>query len=1145
MSSVVGPLGDRQDQATLLRGSASLRENQAGDRPPLRVWMGLDIGSTSTKVVLLDEDGEVVADLYRKTGGDPIDATKRLFANLQRAFDDQGHPLEVLGAATTGSGRKLVGAVIGADLVQNEITAHVTGAMEVDPSIETIFEIGGQDAKYMSCRGGQCRDSAMNYVCAAGTGSFVEEQANKLGFSVQDVGDAVMGLEPPMTSDRCTVFMEQDVDALIRRGFSREEAMAGVLYSVVQNYLGRVVGTRPYSREKVFFQGATARNKGLVAAFERLLGVEVVVSPLCHVMGAYGVALLAKRRAGEGRCASAFRGLDLASREVALTEDTCRLCDNLCTITTAEIAGDPAEAPARASWGYLCGREPDDEQVARAEGYEAFRQRRRSWRRLHEGRMPKPARGRVGIPRAMGVQGYLPMWQTLLAELGYQPVLSKSSDESIVETGAEVSGADYCFPIKLAHGHLFDLARRLRSAEGQVDGETKGDIDYILTPFFISEENDPKQTTQSTFCPLNIGQSAMFRAALSQHGGDASRVLSPVIDLRWPEARQIKALSESLAAPLEVSASRLKAAWRKARAAMTSFDEERRQIGREALKRVARAEKPGIVIIGRPYNLHDERANVALPRKIAEYGHEVVPLDCLTLDKTTLPDDFRNVFWKLGQDILLGGQHVAKTEGLYAVVLTNFSCGPDSFLLSYLDEIMGDKPYLTLELDEHGADAGYLTRVEAFLDVIADDDATKTAPALHIPKPAEDTESFRERTIWLPPMHHFASPLMAAALRGAGFKAEALPEERRQDFQKGRMHMRGTECLPAPLTLGSFLRVMEEGDLDPRKQALFMPTASGPCRFGQYALLDRLIFNRAGYKDVAIMSPSSDNSYHGVGDAHRTMWFSMIAGDMLFKLGTRTRPYEQVAGQCDAVLARGLATLIEAFEAQQDPLPFVARIAEEVRQIPVSGERKPLVGIVGEIYVRSNRFANQDVVGAIERAGGEAWLAPITEWILYTALCEGLQAKEQWFRFGDYAATMLKNRYMFSSERAYEQACDGVLSDRHEPPVEETLEAGKPWFPVQFEGEAIMTVGRSIKFAEQGAGLVVNCSPFGCMVGSLSGGVLQRVQAETGVPMVNLFYDGDGELNRVLDIYIASARDKDRNQAQRSRVSHASPSPAR
>ncbi len=297
-------------------------------------WLGIDIGSTSTKLALIDDQDRVILDIYRKTGGDPLTATKLLFRSMRSLAENKGIEYEILGVGTTGSGRKMVGKVIGADAIINEISAHVAGAAKVDPSIDTIFEIGGQDSKYMHVVNGHIRDANMNYVCAAGTGSFVEEQAKKLGYPVSKIGPAVLNINPPRTSDRCTVFMEQDVAKLVQSGISPEEALAGVMVSVVKNYLNKVVGNRYHSREKIFFQGATARNQGLVAAFERLMGCKMVVSPYCHVMGSYGVAILTRAAMAEqSTTSSAFLGLDLDKRSITIRKDTCELCQNKCSIS--------------------------------------------------------------------------------------------------------------------------------------------------------------------------------------------------------------------------------------------------------------------------------------------------------------------------------------------------------------------------------------------------------------------------------------------------------------------------------------------------------------------------------------------------------------------------------------------------------------------------------------------------------------------------------------------------------------------------------------------------------------------------------------------------------------------------------------------
>ncbi|RLB65730.1 MAG: hypothetical protein DRH08_07585, partial [Deltaproteobacteria bacterium] len=324
----------------------------------LSCYIGIDIGSTSTKLVAINPTGDIIVDIYRKTAGDPIGATQKVFAALQRVIKGRAADLSVLGVGTTGSGRVMVGTVIGADTIINEVSAHVAGATQIDSTVETIFEIGGQDSKYMHVMDGSIQDSNMNYVCAAGTGSFIEEQAGRLGYKVEDVGNAVLGIAPPIATDRCTVFMERDLNTLIQSGASRQDALAAAMVSVIKNYLNKVVGNRYISSKRIFFQGATARNPALVAAIERLLNVEVVVSPHCHVMGAYGVAILARdSMAAAGTTQSMFRGLDLGEQAVTLSSKSCNICQNNCSITIANIAG----VSATPSWGYICGRDPDEE----------------------------------------------------------------------------------------------------------------------------------------------------------------------------------------------------------------------------------------------------------------------------------------------------------------------------------------------------------------------------------------------------------------------------------------------------------------------------------------------------------------------------------------------------------------------------------------------------------------------------------------------------------------------------------------------------------------------------------------------------------------------------------------------------------------
>jgi predicted CoA-substrate-specific enzyme activase len=1115
----------------------------------LRAFLGIDIGSTSTKLALVDEAGRVRVDIYRRTLGDPLDAVRKLFAALLALAEKKNCRFQVLGVGTTGSGRQMVGRVIGADRIVNEITAHVRAAAETDPAIDTIFEIGGQDAKYVHTQNGQIREANLNYVCAAGTGSFVEEQARKLDYRIEEVGEAVMGIAPPHTSDRCTVFMEQDVSRLIRQGHSRVEALAAVHYSVVQNYLHKVVGQRPWSRERVFFMGATARNRGLVAAFENLLGVEVVVSPYSHVMGAWGVALIAREHSRLESAAprkisaplkrteshTRFKGLDLSGREIKLRGERCELCVNRCAITHADIQGE-SESP---SWGYLCGRDPEATQVRKAPQFRHFRKHLRMLKAAGRVDLPPDAPA-VALPQGLTGISMQPLWRSFFGALGFRFELSPATDERIRRQGIAWSSGEFCFPVKLAFGHLRALLDRCDSAHqgggtaGPAPAEDGNRLAGIFIPQVISSRPNA-ETSNALFCPYVQSYSSLSASALRVHGYDSAVLIQPVVDLRWPDKKQVKELSRVLGPRLGCTAKQIEKAWAAGLKTQADFDAACRAEGEKALRELAEEEKPGIVIAGRPYNCYDAGANLDLPQKIAETGHTVIPLEWLPLDLKRLGPEFENLFWNYAQRILAGLRYVQEHERLFAVYLSNFNCGPDSFNLAYAEQVMGRKPLLILELDEHGADAGYLTRVEAFLDSLPAHRPEPQSPRIHLP--AATADMFRARTIWVPNMHPYGGPLAVAAFRGAGYDARLLPLETDSSFETGRRTTRGSECLPTVTTIGSLLATLRRLQADPKQHAYFMPTATGPCRFGQYALKHRMILNAEGFEDVLIMSPSSVNNYQGLDEPlRRKIWAAFLAGDALMKLRCRLKPYEKYPGETERAVEEEIQRLSQDLEQDKKLLPEFRRSAERIARIETVPGRKPLVGVVGEIYVRCNLFTNDRVIEAIERFGGEVWLAPIAEWFLYTAHIQSWSANQELLNFTAKGLSLLQNRFMAGMERDFYRAAGELLAERHEPPVAEVVAAGEKYLPINFEGEAIITLGRAVKFAEQGASMVVNCAPFGCMPGTLTSAIFQEIQDQLGVPMVTLFYDGEPGLNERLATYLARIEPKEKVHSAQSTV---------
>ncbi len=1088
------------------------------------VILGMDIGSTSTKLAILDaETHEPLLDIYGRTAGDPIEAARKMFASFYSIIGNEGNDVPVTAFGTTGSGRYLVGKIFGADFIVNEISAHGRGAVHFFPDVETIFEIGGQDAKFIRLRDGFVTDVNMNYVCAAGTGSFVEEQARKLGFDVHEIGRITEGIAPPVTSDRCTVFMEQDLRALLKQGFSKEEALASVLYSIFRNYLTRVVGNRWVSEKKIFFQGATARNRGLVAALENLLNVEVVVSPFCHVMGCIGAALIASEQRARHHApgtVSGFPGRKAVDLTVSTRTGQCKLCRNFCRINYISRGGG-----SEFSWGYQCGRDPEEKNRKEVTQYRLFKQRETAfYRENKEKEIPGIYKGTVTIINALTAHTYYPLWKRFFNLLGYRVSLSGRTGTAVKKSASAITSADFCFPVKIALGHV---VRALQQS------------DPLFLPFMIADKK-AVETAHSFFCPYMESSASFVRSTLSRNNIETGNLISPVIDFRRPVKHIAEDIYETLKEKLDVKKKEVTAAFKKAFDQWETFSAELERAGTELLETKRDTGEPVFVLMGRPYNLHDRGLNLGIPEKIASMGYTVIPLDMLELGPeigALARGNYHNVFWKYGQRIMAVFQKIGGARNVFPIYFTNFNCGPDSFLLSYAEEESRGKPMLILELDEHDSDGGYLTRIEAFLDVVhaymtrRRESGVNRMGQVFTADRRPDTRG----TVWIPPMHPSGYRLFAASFRAHGYDSRALPFEDKEALDLGKKYLRGGECLPMTLSLGTFLKTVKSESRD-RRHILFMPTTEGPCRFGQYNLMERIVFNNLGMENVDILSPSSMNSYQGLGEEHqRGLMHAMVCGDVLFKMLTKIRPYERTKGDADTLFEKSLRQLETVMEAKKDPRETVKTIASEFASINIFHESKPLVGIVGEIYVRCNPSANGGLIDVIESGGGEAWLAPMHEWILYIAYLQSAFERTRTFNLVKKGEAFLTNMFFHKIEQGYYDAASEVLSDRRESHIKEVVADGAAYLPVDFVGEAILTVGRAVRFAREGVSMVVNAAPFGCMPGTLSSSILLEVKEKFDIPIVSLFYDGDIDINdKVASLLKTIAVEKERKDREQT-----------
>lgn len=682
-----------------------------GADPSIEAFLGIDVGSVSTNLALIDNDGRVIKEIYLRTQARPIEV---VHGGLQEIMRDVGNRVRVKGVGTTGSGRELIGELIGADTINDEITAHKTGASFIGDrligqKVDTIFEIGGQDSKYICIDDGVVVDFTMNEACAAGTGSFLEEQAEKIDINIiNEFAEIAFSSEKPIRlGERCTVYMEQDVSAYMKRGAEKKDIIAGLAYSVVQNYLNRVVRGRRIGNV-IFFQGGTAYNDSVAAAFSEILDKEIIVPPYNGVIGAIGAALLAREKVKALELDTTFRGYDLTQIDYKLREFTCQGCTNYCDIQEFTVEGNKTFWGDKCSERYRKRAKVPKTPVLRdlVALYEELLER--DWIPSVQQRLDKrldrtptgPGRPlRIGFPRAIYYYDRFPFWSTYLSALGMEVVVSPKTNKKITHLGLEAVVAEPCFPIQVAHGHFAHLLGC--------------QVDRILVPNVIDAETDISDV-KSYMCPW--GQTLPFvlrRTPLVE--GREDFIAAPMVHFRENLDFVEKELWE-FAKAYRVSRRRHRLAVRAGFTAQQLFREELDRAGREAIRVLEETGEVGVILVGRPYNVMDQEVNLGVPQKLKDYyGTNVIPIFFLPIEGIGIRDINNNMFWNFGRKILQAARLASQNKNLHLIYITNFKCGPDSYIKHYTTRA-AVRPYLTLQFDGHGNDAGIMTRCEAYLD---------------------------------------------------------------------------------------------------------------------------------------------------------------------------------------------------------------------------------------------------------------------------------------------------------------------------------------------------------------------------------------------------------------------------------------------
>jgi predicted CoA-substrate-specific enzyme activase len=1077
--------------------------------------LGLDVGSTTTKAVLIREpDNALLASVYLRTNGDPVAASRRCYAALLGRVRETADPaaLRIIGLGVCGSGRQIAGLHAQTDGVINEIIAHCTAAVHFDPEVDTLFEIGGQDAKYTHITAGVASDYAMNEACSAGTGSFLEESAQEtLGIKMTEIADyALQAGRPPNFNDQCAAFISSDIKNAIHEGIRREDIVAGLVYSICMNYTNRVKGNRPVGR-RIFMQGGVCYNRAVPMAMAALVGQPIVVPPEPGLMGAFGVALEVKKRLQAGLMkANGFDLETLANREAEYGRRfICRAggngCDRGCEIAMVHIEGK------KIPFGGACNRYYNLRRRIRVDAAALDLVKKRQELFLSSQKRdaaPPPAasaRPSVGINRSFLFHTYYPLYSAFFGGLGFDVRVP----DTPTRRGIAERGAAFCYPAELAHGFFHRL----------IDGESPPD--YLFLPH-IKAVPSPDDGSNAVLCPIVQGESYFLRTTFRRHlkriGLSSERILSPVLDLTSG--------MDAIRAPLVACARKMGASHRQADAAFTravavqnSCDRRLNEMGSRALQDLAAdPQRIGAVVFGRPYNSCADEAHMGIPRKLASRGVLVLPLDCLPTKDWS---DKRHMYWGMGQRIIRAARLVVNNPQLFAVYITNFSCGPDSFLIGYFRDIMGQKPSLTLELDSHTADAGLETRIEAFLDVVAAWRQLQSPrrpagrPKSYTPARAETldgrpgvrTSAGRwlpltdpRVTLLFPSMGQRSSEALAAAFAGEGINSIAAPPADEAVLKRGRANTTCKECLPLILTTGTLLDHLDRHHRPGEVLVYFMATGGGPCRFGQYMVFMEDLIRKRAIEDVALLSLNSEDGYSGLDSrVHYKGWQSMIIADVMEDIRTML-----LANAADPTAALGCfenewGRIIKVIKSgrPEEIEHQIDQAADRLKRIelkrPVNAV--PIIALVGEIFVRRDGISRQYISERLAEMGFACVCAPVAEWMHYTdwLVTKGLSYNGH-MTWPQKVGFALKRRAMRKAEsRVTQKLARSGLVHPMTVDIPEIIRHAHPHLVPDHLGEAILTVGSAMREVASTACGVIAIGPFGCMPNRVAESILNEV----------------------------------------------------
>ncbi|MBF0206452.1 MAG: CoA activase [Oligoflexia bacterium] len=1100
------------------------------------VYLGIDVGSTSTKAILIDDQKRPVLGVYTRTSGRPAEALQALLA----AIDDWGRSWGVFSRiaaiGTTGAGRKFIGKLMNADLVVDEITAHAKAAYTLNNSIDTIFEIGGQDAKFTTMQNGRVTFSLMNNVCAAGTGSFIEEQALKLGVKLEDISALAMGTAAPLASDCCTVFMERDLNHHISNGYSINEILATILHSVRENYLRKVVQNGKVG-ENICFQGATAKNQALIATFEQKLECPIFVSKYCHLTGALGVAELLVE---EQHAASATQDCDQDStrdrehflrsyyqQQLVIRQEVCNLCNNHCKLRLLDIDGEVF------AYGLLCGRDYAQQKIGpkfKRQQHNLLSIRKQLWMQIGQTQLRSTDKNRptirptIGLPAALYLYEEIPFWANFFSKLGF-PLVTTESCKQATNQGKSLARAEFCAPIANFFGQIFWLAER---------------CDHIFMPVHLEGVDDPMlkgaKPKRRQYC--YYGQYSSGLIASIELPGDGPRLkekcLTPVLRTEMHtntlniKLQLYQLLTKELGGR-DLSFLDIHNAYDESERYQNDFNSKLQTYFLKKNDEAKKRKQLSVVLLGRPYTILNPEMNKGIPEIFADLQVECFFQDMIAYasdEADEIAELIKHEHWHYSSKILAVSNKVAKTDGLYPVLITSFKCAPDSCTIDHFRRIMDhyQKPYLIIQLDEHNSSVGYETRIESALRAFSnhyylhsDNDSIqhKLQNRSQIGKIEIANKLLQDKIVLLPIWDQLVVPLIVANLRGAGLDARALEED--SSTISRSLQLNTGQCLPLSAIIQGTIDFIKKYQLDPAKVVLWVLKSHMACNIGAYPSFIKRSFEGVGKGMEKIEIFSGEFSFIDVSlKVSINHYFTLMFGGMLRCILFKIRPYEKFNGDTDRVLKSAMLIFEEAFLGKISKLnavKMVVKLFTAIETVDVASISRPRmkVAIIGDMYVRENEVMNQDLARFIEQNGGEVAVHSTSEMI---KIISNYYLKK-WIRERKFSNAIIGKSVLTSlkwMERDYlvefaKVLGPSILCPPQELPANffEKFNLGHYHTGESFDN--ILAIFHLLK-SHPDIGLVVQTNPAYCCPSLITEAMSKQIENILGVPMVSITYDG-------------------------------------